>query len=137
MKGWSTKSIRPPTSYTNALKKTQLNSLGYTVPNPLPRVTTKSGKTTQPDISKCVEHSANLSCYEEDHLISLELGGDPRNPNNLWPEPWFGPWNARDKDMLEGKLHRMVCDGQIPLRDAQKAIATDWVGAYRKYVKGE
>jgi len=25
------------------------------------------------------------SHYEEDHLISLELGGNPRDPKNLWP----------------------------------------------------
>jgi len=29
-KGWSTKSIRPRTSYTNALKLTQLQALDYT-----------------------------------------------------------------------------------------------------------
>jgi hypothetical protein len=26
--------------------------------------------------------------YQEDHLISLELGGDPKDPKNLWPEPY-------------------------------------------------
>jgi hypothetical protein len=69
-----------------------------------------------------------------DHLVSLELGGDPRNPDNLWPEPWFGPWNAHVKDRLDNRLHQMVCAGEIPLREAQQAIATDWVAAYRKYV---
>jgi hypothetical protein len=132
-RGWSTKSIRPPSSYTTALKKTQLQSLGDTLPNELPRVTTKSGETTRPDLSKCIERSANPSCYEEDHLISLELGGDPRSPENLWPEPWFGSWNAHDKDKLENALHKMVCDRTMTLRDAQKAIANDWVGTYRKY----
>jgi hypothetical protein len=133
--GWSTKSIRPPASYTTALKKTQLRSLGYTLPNPLPALTTRSGKTTIPDIAKCIARSSNPSCYEEDHLISLELGGDPRSPDNLWPEPWFGAWNAHIKDVLENTLHKMVCAGQIPLRDAQRAIATNWVSAYQKYVK--
>ena len=32
--------------------------------------------------------------YEEDHLIPLELGGAPRDPNNLWPEPRYGNKNA-------------------------------------------
>jgi hypothetical protein len=27
------------------------------------------------------------SNYEEDHFIPLELGGAPKNPKNLWPEP--------------------------------------------------
>ena len=28
------------------------------------------------------------SDYQEDHLISLELGGNPTDPRNLWPEPY-------------------------------------------------
>ena len=50
-KGWSTKSIRPPTSCTNALRKTQLRSLDYTVPNPLARVKTKPEFPIWPPIS--------------------------------------------------------------------------------------
>jgi len=77
-KGWSTTSIRPTTSYTNALKKTQMHSLDYTLTNKLPRVKSKSGKTTRPDITKCISRSSNPSCYED--VISLELGGDPTVP---------------------------------------------------------
>ena len=133
-KGWTTTSIRPTSSYTTALKKAQMHTLDDATPNALPKITTQSGRGTKADLAKCVDHSGNPSCYEEDHLISLELGGDPRSPDNLWPEPWFGPWNAHIKDTLENKLHAMVCDGRIGLRDAQVAIATDWVAAYRKYV---
>ena len=68
------------------------------------------------------------------HLISLELGGAPRDPDNLWPEPWFGVWNARVKDKLENTLHDKVCGGEVPLRTAQKEIATDWIAAYQKYI---
>jgi hypothetical protein len=132
--GWSTKNIRPPATYTTALKREQMKSLNYAVPNPLPTIPTKSGNSTRLDVTKCVEQSANPACYEEDHLISLELGGDPRSPDNLWPEPWFGAWNAHIKDTLENKLHTMVCSGDIGLREAQQAISTDWVAAYRKYV---
>jgi len=39
--------------------------------------------------------------YEEDHLVPLEVGGNPHDPRNLWPEPLHGPWNARMKDRLE------------------------------------
>ena len=95
---------------------------------------TKSGRTTRPDLTQCVERSSNPACYEEDHLISLEIGGDPRNPDNLWPQPWFGAWNARVKDTLENRLHRMVCEGDITLEEAQHAIASDWSAAYQKYV---
>lgn len=55
--GW-TATIRPPLSYTEALKRSQLPP------------------------------GAKLSNYEEDHWIPLELGGAPREPRNLWPELW-------------------------------------------------
>src|ERR1700740_2647647 len=58
---WSTKSIRPPASYTNRLKREQMAGMHL--------------KGTPSD-------------YEEDHLISLELGGDPKDPENLWPEAY-------------------------------------------------
>jgi hypothetical protein len=79
-------------------------------------------------------HSSNPPCYEEDHLISLELGGNPTDPDNLWPEPWFGNWNARDTDTLENTLHRLVCHGDLSLRDAQRAISVEWVNAYKQFV---
>ncbi|CAB4133097.1 HNHc domain containing protein [uncultured Caudovirales phage] len=71
---------------------------------------------------------------EVDHLISLELGGS-NDPLNLWPQPYTGEPNAHEKDLVENKLHSMVCSGQITLEQAQKQISTDWVGAYKKYVK--
>jgi hypothetical protein len=72
--------------------------------------------------------------YEVDHLISLELGGS-NSQRNLWPQSFrTQPWNAHVKDALENQLHNMVCNGQVSLEDAQHAIATDWIAAYRKYV---
>ena len=38
------------------------------------------------------------------------------------------------KDRLEGKLHELVCTGQLDLKTAQQAIAADWIGAYKFYV---
>jgi hypothetical protein len=131
---WSTKSIRPPSSYTTKLKRRQMRELGYTLDNPLPRIPTKNGQSTRLDLSKCIERSGNSACYEEDHLISLEIGGDPTSESNLWPEPWSGPLNAHIKDVLENTLHRQVCDGSVKLETAQKAIAFDWVAAYEQYV---
>lgn len=75
-------------------------------------------------------------CCELDHLIPLELGGSNQQ-QNLWPEPYDIEWNAQVKDRLEGKLHRMVCEGQLPLTEAQHAIAANWVDAYRQYVGPE
>jgi len=72
--------------------------------------------------------------YEVDHLISLELGGS-NSIKNLWPESYkTKPWNAYEKDKVENKLHKMICNGQIELKDAQREIATDWMAAFDKYI---
>jgi hypothetical protein len=72
--------------------------------------------------------------YEVDHLISLELGGSNAR-TNLWPQSYHTqPWNARVKDALENRLHRMVCAHTIPLETAQQAIAIDWIAAYETYM---
>ena len=71
--------------------------------------------------------------YEVDHLISLQLGGT-NNTDNLWPETYRGNWNARIKDILENRLHFLVCNGTIPLREAQYVISHNWIEAYCKYV---
>lgn len=112
-----TKTIRPPEDYTERLKREGIREYGYT------------------------DH--RLRDYEEDHLISLELGGSPTSPANLWPEPHHvvGGWGSYTKDRLENRLHALVCHGRISLADAQHEIATDWVAAYKRYVgpipKGE
>lgn len=81
------------------------------------------------DRSTCIEGA------EVDHLVSLQLGGS-NAIENLWPQSYCGnPWNAHVKDRLEGKLHRMVCDGEISLQEAQRAISKDWIKAYRKYME--
>jgi hypothetical protein len=71
--------------------------------------------------------------HEVDHLISLELGGS-NAIRNLWPEPYAGRWGARTKDVLENRLHELVCEGQLALRSAQRQEARNWVAAYRNYV---
>jgi hypothetical protein len=89
--GW-TKTIRPPVSYTNALKIQQMVLYGETG---LP------------------------SDYEEDHFVPLELGGAPRNPKNLWPEPHS---QSKLSDPLETKLKHQVCNRVITLAKARAAI---------------
>jgi hypothetical protein len=75
--------------------------------------------------------------YEVDYLIAPGLGGT-EDIRNLWPEPsTSSTWNAHKKDALEERLHQLVCDGQLDLPTAQKAIATDWITAYEKYCKPE
>ena len=74
---------------------------------------------------------------EYDHLISLELGGDPNSPLNLWPEP-----NATSavgvnnpKDHIENELKGLVCNAvhrrpYLPLARAQYLIAANWTTAF-------
>lgn len=109
--GWTT-TVRPPSSETTALKREQL-STGY-----------------------AYDGDMSTSDYEEDHLISLEIGGSPDSPANLWPEPYAGTGGARVKDGIENKLHTLVCDGAMPLATAQNLIATNWWTAYETYVLG-
>jgi len=72
--------------------------------------------------------------YEVDYLVTPGLGGDD-DMRNLWPEPYnTASWNAHVKDVLEERLHEMVCSHQLDLTEAQRAIATDWIAAYEKYV---
>jgi hypothetical protein len=65
-----TKTVRPPVSVTSPEKTANAASCGYTGP---------------------------LSVAEYDHLISLEIGGDPNDPRNLWLENYRGSFNAHDK----------------------------------------
>jgi len=69
--------------------------------------------------------------YEVDHLIPLELGGS-NAIRNLFPEAASPRPGFHQKDRLEDALHRRVCSGQMSLRAAQKAIATDWLAAYHR-----
>jgi hypothetical protein len=87
--GW-TATIRPPVSYTNALKARQMRAYGET---------------------------GSRSAYQEDHLISLELGGHPTDPRNLWPEPYP---RAGEVDRIENDLNMQVCSGALTLAQAQQ-----------------
>jgi hypothetical protein len=107
-----TATVRPVVSYTNNLKRTQLDS-GYRYGN-----------------------DTNLQDYEEDHLIPLEVGGNPNSPLNLWPEYLYGSYGAHIKDQLEDEMHYLVCHGKISLKAAQAAFTPNWILGYQKYVKG-
>jgi hypothetical protein len=89
VRGW-TRTVRPPVEYTNTLKARQMHAYGQVGP---------------------------LSDYQEDHLISLELGGHPTDPRNLWPEPYP---RASAVDQIENELNAKVCDGSLSLHDAQE-----------------
>jgi hypothetical protein len=112
-------------------------------------ITTDAAVICQPGYSKSVRHTSGRlkhdiyveyginrddGNYEIDHLIPLGVGGaDTRE--NLWPESRdTQPWNATVKDRLENYLHVEICARRIPVSQAQKEIAVDWVAAYRKYI---
>lgn len=102
-----TASIRPSSSITRREKAANAKSYGYTKP---------------------------LADAEYDHLISLELGGDPNDPRNLWvqpPSPGHKPGTGvhNDKDPVENKIKAAICAGTVTLADAQRAIAYDWTTA--------
>jgi hypothetical protein len=79
--------------------------------------------------------SDQVDKYEVDFLITPGLGGDD-DIRNLWPEPYnSASWNAYVKDALEERLHELVCSRQLDLSEAQRAISTDWIAAYEKYVR--
>ena len=87
--GW-TLTIRPPSSYTDDLKRRQM---------------------------RAYRETGSMSDYQEDHLISLELGGDPTDPRNLWPEPYP---RASQMDQQENELNAEVCGGALTLAQAQQ-----------------
>lgn len=39
---------------------------------------------------------------------------------------------AQPKDKMEGALQDLVCADRLTLADAQRAVATEWVSAYRQ-----
>lgn len=79
--------------------------------------------------------NARTGDYEVDYLIAPGLGGTD-DIHNLWPEPYrAGTWDAHAKDALEERLHELVCARKIDLPTAQRAIAGDWIAAYKKYLR--
>jgi hypothetical protein len=84
-----TATIRPPVSYTSALKRWLLKD----------------------------RHLAgDVGDYQLDHLISLELGGAPYSTTNLWMQPIA---QARRDDAFENQWHARLCQGALTLREAQ------------------
>lgn len=91
-----TASQRPPSAYTTGLKRRQL--IEFSEPG-------------------------SIAQYKEDHLIALEIGGAPKDPHNLFPQPTA---DAKRKDADERALHAAVCSGAMTLADAQAQMAQQW-----------
>jgi hypothetical protein len=113
--GFTTKTIRPPVSYTGPLKKRLMISYGI-------------GDKPEAD-------------YELDHLVSLEDLGSAWAPANLWPQERQKTLpggqatgivfdvSAEAKDQVETRVHRDLCAASgDPARIAalQAQLAFDW-----------
>ena len=107
--GW-TATVRPRVTYTNQLKYNQLHS-GYNLDGDL-----------------------NMKDYEEDHIVPLEVGGNPSSPLNLFPQPRNIRLSAYLKDQLENRMRQLVCSGQLTLKVAQLVFLTNWEKGYQKYL---
>ena len=99
-----TETVRPATSYTNAIKFRLMREAGI--------------------------DQAQSKDYALDHIVPLVLGGHPRSLDNL--ELLTEHDNAR-KSRVEVKLRCLVCSGQVPLEEAQEAIYDNWREAYHRY----
>lgn len=146
---WSTKTVRPPASVTNKIKRQTMKSYGFT---------------------------DSPAHYELDHLLSLQIGGCPDCLENLWPQAYGdqshpmtqnerAAWNrehsdssdvlagALEKDLVENHIHDEICFGipdakmsmyrkkfpptvSVTLKRGQELIATDWYSCYLNMMDG-
>ena len=99
-----TATVRPPTDYTDKLRA-QLTPAGH----------------------KPLEG-------ELDHRLSIEDGGHPSDPGNLWWMVYKDRYGARVKDVLETNLKKRVCSGGLSLDQARAVLMGNWLVAYQTYV---
>jgi hypothetical protein len=67
---------------------------------------------------------------EVDHCVNLAIGGS-NDISNLWIQPYNITYGARVKDRVENCLHRLVCNGDMNLQQAQYDVCHNWT----KYLK--
>jgi len=70
---------------------------------------------------------------ELEHLIPVSLGGT-NDPDNLYPFHGQGEYTLEAKQRLAAKLHELVCDGKISLKQAQEIFKKDWTKGYKQYL---
>lgn len=64
--------------------------------------------------------------YRVDHLVPIEVGGDPFDIRNLWPQPVS---DSYVKDERENAAHDRICSSRNPdatMREVQREFETDW-----------
>jgi hypothetical protein len=102
--GW-TATVRPPVSYTDALKVQVMVEYGL------------AGKPAD---------------YELDHLVPLCCGGHPTSQLNLWAQRRAGINGAPLKDLTEVLAQHAILAGHISLADAQKGFMTGWFALHQQ-----
>jgi hypothetical protein len=70
---------------------------------------------------------------ELEHLVPVSLGGT-NDPDNLYPFHAQGEYTLEAKQRLATKLHDLVCDGKISLKQAQDVFKKDWTRGYKQYL---
>jgi hypothetical protein len=96
-----TKTVRPPAAYTNRLKREML-----------------AGEYAE---------QGELNSTQLDHLVPLLIGGHPSDRANLWPQAYGGVRDASYKDNCERRTGQAVCNGEVPLVDAQRGFMENWI----------
>jgi len=111
VRGW-TATIRPPASYTDALKRQQLQQFAG-------------------------QHQGdpqwNVAGTEEDHRLSLDLGGAPTDPMNLSPEVHRSSALKDQEEAALGGSQGKVCRGEMTLQEAQQELISTWLAEWPGY----
>lgn len=97
--GWAAK-VRPPAIYTDRIKRNLLITKGL--------------------------HWSDAGKYELDHMIPISSGGNPTDPTNLALQLWVGLEGAHAKDVVEWRVHRLICAKKLTLNAAQSCFKTNW-----------
>ena len=113
VRGW-TATIRPPASYTDALKRQQLQQF--------------AGRHQG-------DPQWNVAGTEEDHRLSLDLGGAPMDPMNLSPEVHRSSMLKDQDEAALGGSQGKVCRGELTLQQAQQELISTWLAAWPDYAR--
>jgi len=81
---------------------------------------------------RTVATQKRLGLYGDDGGLYLEIapGG-----TKAWIFRFRSPLTTKTRYMRLGAVHKLICmDKTLTLKEAQEAIKTDWIAAYKKYV---
>jgi hypothetical protein len=100
-----TATVRPPVSYTNALKIQVMSEYGIV---------------------------GNPTDFELDHLVPLCAGGNPVSQLNLWAQRRTGINSASVKDLTEVAAQHAILNGILSLSEVQQGFCQDWTALHTR-----